>query len=111
MNLSKTEINILSNAFNYYTKNLCDKSDALNNSHIKAIAKLYKKLNEQKYKMNGWGQLPWQYLSEKLANELSINSQSKILECNLNHDVKIDFKDLADFNRWEKIRTYEKKTI
>ena len=52
-----------------------------------------------------------QHLSEKLANELSINSQSKILECNLNHDVKTDFKDLADFNRWEKIRTYEKKTI
>jgi hypothetical protein len=83
----------------------------MNLSHIKAIARIYEKLFEQKYKMNGWGQLPWQYLSEKLVYELTINSQNKILEYNLNHDVKTDFKDLADFNSWEKIRTYEKQTI
>jgi len=111
IHFSKREINILSNVFMEYIKSLDNENNCINLSNIKAIARIYEKLFKHKYKMNAWGQLPWQYLSEKIVEDLCINSQNKILEYNLNHDVKTDFQDLADFNRWEKIRTYEKQTI
>ena len=41
-------------------------------------------------------------------NELMEKSRDKILEFNNNHNVKTNFFDITDFNRWEKIRTYEK---
>lgn len=107
IHLSKLEITILCDVFNDYVKKLKESDDILNYSHIQALNRIFVKINGQKYKMYGRGQLPWDKLIKSFMNDLCLTYQNKILELNLDHNVKTDFEDYADFYRWEKIRTYE----
>ena len=113
IHLSKNELSIIINSLlEHIKKELVDQSDwVLNLSQIKLIKSTFIKVNEKHRELGGKNLFDIKIISDHFESELCEKSRDKMLKFNNDHIVKTDFIDFTDFNRWEKIRTYEKKTI
>ena len=111
IHLSKTElsiiIDIVMDAINNYEDSK-SRVGIYNNTYINLLCKSLAKMNQEYQRLNGGFELDWKYISGKWKNYLKEISRDKILELNNRHVVKTKFHDLADFNRWEKVRTFTK---
>ena len=114
MKLSQTQLsqldNILRNHFYYYSNpNVKHDSDTIyNESYINIMFDAWKKINHSiTQRTSPYGKYNKHFFEER-KNNCRETSRDKILKLNSRHKVKTDFYDLADFNRWEKIRTFIK---
>tara|TARA_R100001440_G_scaffold74595_1_gene100256 strand:+ start:452 stop:826 length:375 start_codon:yes stop_codon:yes gene_type:complete len=116
IHLSNTQLTMLNDLceqyiYNYLeedsNKNYNSKSKVLNESFINIFTDMFKKIREKLSERDCFYEIHSSTIQEKKENMKEV-SRDKILYMNSNHIVKTDFYDLADFNRWEKIRTFEK---
>ena len=112
IHLSKNELKVLIDCIetklNSYVESKDDR-EILNNSYINILFNAASKIYEKQNEMSGHMQLDWDSIVNKWKNEVAEISRDKILKLNNKHIVKTDFLDMSDFNRWEKIRTYNKQ--
>lgn len=110
IHLSKNELFIIQDMIGLYIENkINDNSNSvLNYSVINLIKNIYLKIANKHDELSRYNYINHDKVINSWKNELMEKSRDKILEFNNNHNVKTDFYDITDFNRWEKIRTYEK---
>ena len=109
IHLSKTElsiiIDIVMDAIHSYEDSK-SRIGIYNNTYINLLCKSLEKMNQEHQRLNGGFELDWKYILGKCKHYLKEISRDRILVLNNKHIVKTDFVDISDFNRWEKIRTY-----
>jgi len=88
-------------------KNYNSKTKVLNDSYINIFIDMFKKI---RYKLSERDCFYEIYESDvkEIKDNMKEVSRDKVLHMNNKHYVKTNFDNLSDFNRWEKIRTFEK---
>ena len=116
IHLSNTQLKMLNTMCKQYiydylkdenVKNYNSKTKVLNDSYINIFIDMFKKI---RYKLSERDCFYEIYESDvkEIKDNMKEVSRDKVLHMNNKHYVKTNFDNLSDFNRWEKIRTFEK---
>ena len=116
IHLSNTQLKMLNTLCKQYiydylkedsNKNYNSKTKVLNDSYINIFIDMFKKIRYKLSEKDCFYEI-YEDDVQEIKDNMKEVSRDKILHINSNHNVKTDFDDLADFNRWENIRTFEK---
>ena len=116
IHLSNTQLKMLNTLCKEYIRNYLkvdcsenynSKTKVLNDSYINIFIDMFKKIRYKLSERDCFYEI-YENDVQEIKDNMKEVSRDKILHMNSNHNVKKDFDDLADFNRWEKIRTFEK---
>ena len=116
IHLSNTQLKMLNTLCKEYilnylkedrSKNYNSKTKVLNDSYINIFIDMYKKIRYKLSERDCFYEI-YEDDVQQIKENMKEVSRDKVLHMNNKHYVKTNFDNFSDFNRWEKIRTFEK---
>lgn len=116
IHLSNTQLKMLNTLCKEYIRNYLkvdcsenynSKTIVLNDSYINIFIDMFKKIRYKLSERDCFYEI-YEDDVQEIKDNMKEVSRDKVLHMNNNHYVKTNFDNFSDFNRWEKIRTFEK---